>query len=76
MQVVLLKCSLVTSLDEIDEARADAARKRAEEALKKGVPADNDAYLAMEAALRKSNLRLDAVRRYRKNSRSPYSSEQ
>jgi F-type H+-transporting ATPase subunit epsilon len=56
-------------------ARADAARVRAEEALAKGVPADTDAYLAMEAALRKSNLRLDAARRYRKNIRSPYSEQ-
>jgi hypothetical protein len=32
--------------------------------LSKGIPAD--AYLAIEAALRRSNLRLDAVRRYRK----------
>jgi len=29
----------------------------------------------MEAALRKSNLRLDAVRRYGKNQRSPYSEQ-
>ena len=74
--IVTVLADAAENVDEIDEARADAARKRAEEALKKGVPADNDAYLAMEAALRKSNLRLDAVRRYRKNSRSPYSSEQ
>ena len=58
----------------IDVARADAARVRAEEALK-NAPTDTDAYLAMEAALRKSNLRLDAARRYRKNARSPYSEQ-
>lgn len=74
--IVTVLADAAENVNEIDEARADAARKRAEEALKKGIPADNDAYLAMEAALRKSNLRLDAVRRYRKNSRSPYSSEQ
>ncbi|MCK7485198.1 MAG: hypothetical protein MZU97_06315 [Bacillus subtilis] len=51
--------------EEIDVARAEAARSRAEEALAKGVPADTDAYLAMEAALRRSNLRLEAARRYR-----------
>jgi len=61
------------NVEEIDVARADAARVRAEEALARGVPADNDAYLAMEAALRKSNLRLDAARRYRKTAHSPYS---
>jgi F-type H+-transporting ATPase subunit epsilon len=74
--IVTVLADAAENVEEIDEARADAARKRAEEALAKGVPADTDAYLAMEAALRKSNLRLDAVRRYRKNSRSPYSSEQ
>jgi F-type H+-transporting ATPase subunit epsilon len=71
----LPKCSPISSpssrmrrrtSQEIDESRADAARKRAEEILARGVPADTDAYLAMEAALRRSNLRLDAVRRYRK----------
>lgn len=50
---------------EIDIARAEAARRRAEEILKEGPPPDTDSYLAMEAALRRSNLRLDAVRRYR-----------
>jgi F-type H+-transporting ATPase subunit epsilon len=53
------------NVEEIDVQRAEAARKRAEESLAKGIPADSDAYLRMEAALRKSNLRLDAVRRYR-----------
>jgi F-type H+-transporting ATPase subunit epsilon len=74
--IVTVLADAAENVEEIDIARADAARVRAEEALAKGVPADTDAYLAMEAALRKSNLRLDAVRRYRKNSRSPYSSEQ
>ena len=63
------------NVEEIDTARAEAARTRAEEALKSGVPADTDAYLAMEAALRKSNLRIDAVNRYRKNKRSTYSEQ-
>ncbi len=53
-------------VDEIDEQRADAARERAEEMLKKGPPPDTDEYLAIEAALRRSKLRLDAVRRYRR----------
>jgi F-type H+-transporting ATPase subunit epsilon len=50
---------------EIDEARAMAARKRAEELLKEGPPPDMDEYLAIQAALRRSRIRLDAVRRYR-----------
>ena len=50
---------------EIDAGRAEAARARAEELLHKGPPPDTDEYLAIEAALRRSNLRLEAVRRYR-----------
>jgi len=55
------------NVEEIDINRAENARKRAEEILAKGVPVDSDAYLKMDAALRKSNLRLDAVRRYRRS---------
>jgi F-type H+-transporting ATPase subunit epsilon len=55
---------------EIDVARAEAARQRAEELLKKGVPAQTDVYMQLEAALRRSNLRLDAVRRFRPASRT------
>ena len=65
--IVTILADAAENVEEIDEARAEAARKRAEEVLAKGVPANTDAYLAMEAALRKSNLRLDAVRRYRKS---------
>lgn len=55
---------------EIDVARAEAARKRAEDLLKEGLPADTDSFLKLEAALRRSNLRLEAVRRYRSGKRS------
>ncbi|MBL8077760.1 MAG: ATP synthase F1 subunit epsilon [Anaerolineales bacterium] len=64
--IVTILADAAENVDEIDVARAEAARTRAEEILAKGVPADTDAYLAMEAALRKSNLRLEAVSRYRK----------
>ncbi len=53
------------NVEEIDIARAEAARQRAEEMLGKIPPADEDTYLRIEASLRKSNLRLDAVKRYR-----------
>lgn len=55
---------------EIDVARAEAARQRAEELLREGPPADTDSYLKLEAALRRSNLRLEAVRRFRGGRRS------
>ncbi len=55
------------NIDEIDIDRAEAAKKRAEEFLAKGTAGtDPDRYAIMEAALRRANLRLDAVRRYRK----------
>src|SRR5512136_2259464 len=50
---------------EIDVSRAEAAKRRAEEFLKQGPPPDTDAYLRIESALRRSNLRLEAVKRYR-----------
>jgi F-type H+-transporting ATPase subunit epsilon len=50
---------------EIDVSRAEDARKRAEQLLKEGPPVDTDSYLKLEAALRRSNLRLEAVRRFR-----------
>jgi len=50
---------------EIDVSRAEAAKRRAEDILKQGLPPDSDAYLKIESALRRSNLRLDAVKRYR-----------
>lgn len=53
------------NVEEIDTERAEAARQRAESLLKQGVPSDTDSYLKLQASLRKSNMRLDAVRRYR-----------
>jgi F-type H+-transporting ATPase subunit epsilon len=70
--IVTVLADAAENVKEIDLDRAEAARKRAEEMLERGVPADTDTYLAVEAALRRSNLRLDAVRRYRKVSTRPY----
>ena len=64
--IVTILADAAENVEEIDINRAEEARKRAEEVLAKGIPADTDAYLAMEAALRRSNLRLDAARRYRR----------
>lgn len=64
--IVTILADAAENVEEIDVTRAEEARKRAEEILAKGIPADTDAYLAMEAALRRSNLRLDAARRYRR----------
>jgi F-type H+-transporting ATPase subunit epsilon len=65
--VVTVLADVGENIDEIDEVRAEEARQRAVQLLEKGPPPDTDQYLAIEAALRRSNLRLDAVRRYRKS---------
>jgi F-type H+-transporting ATPase subunit epsilon len=71
--IITILADAAENVQEIDVERADAARVRAEQALAKGVPADTDVYLAMEAALRRSNLRLDAARRYGKGGGPHYS---
>lgn len=73
--IVTVLADAAENIEEIDEARAEQARQRVQEILAKGVPADTDAYLAIEAALRRSNLRLEAVRRYRKPSRPNFPGE-
>ncbi len=70
--IVTVLADAAENVREIDLDRAEAARKRAEEALKGAAPAEMDNFLAIEAALRRSNLRLDAVRRYRKASTRSY----
>ena len=62
---VTIMADAAENIIDIDVARADAARKRAEEQMQKSLPHDSDTYLAIEAALRRSNLRLEAVRRFR-----------
>jgi F-type H+-transporting ATPase subunit epsilon len=65
-EIVTILADAAENIAEIDITRAKAAKKRAEEALAKLKPEDHDAYLTMEAALRRSNLRLDVARRYGK----------
>ena len=68
--IVTVLADAAENVAEIDVARAEAARKHAEEALSQVTPEDADKYLAIEAALRRSNLRLDAARRYHSVKRS------
>lgn len=63
--IVTVLADSAENVVEIDVARAQAAKERAEKFLSEGPPPDTDSYLRMEAALRRSNLRLQAVRRYR-----------
>ncbi len=63
-QVTIL-ADAAENVDEIDIKRAELARKRAEDALAKTPQTQTDEYLAIQAAMRRSNLRLDAVRRFK-----------
>lgn len=54
---------------EIDIARAERARANAERLLREAPPHDADEYARLEATLRRSNLRLEAARRYRRPGR-------
>ncbi len=65
-EIVTILADAAENVLEIDVARAEAARRRAEEFLAKGPPPDTDTYLAMEAALQRSRLRLEAVQKYRR----------
>ena len=67
--LVTILADSAENVEEIDISRAEAARRRAEEFLAQGTPADTDSYLRLEAALRRSNLRLDAVRRFRRTTK-------
>lgn len=71
--IVTVLADAAENVEEIDVARAEAARQHAEQALA-GMKdtGDVDAYLALESALRRSNLRLDAAKRYRSGKRPSY----
>ncbi len=62
--IVTVLADAAENVEDIDITRAQAAKKRAEDLLAKLNPEEHDTYLRMEAALRRSNLRLEAVRRY------------
>jgi F-type H+-transporting ATPase subunit epsilon len=63
--LVTVLADTAENVREIDIARAEEARKRAEELLQHGPPPGSDSYMRLEAALRRSNLRLEAVQRFR-----------
>jgi F-type H+-transporting ATPase subunit epsilon len=66
-EIVTVLADAAENIQDIDITRAQAARKRAEDALANIKPdEEQDTYLRMEAALRRSNLRLNVARRYRK----------
>ncbi len=69
--VVTVLADVGENIEEIDIDRAEAAKARAEQYLREGPPPDTDEYLKIQAALRRSQLRLDAVRRFRQRKQPP-----
>jgi len=65
--IVTILADAAENVEEIDVQRAEAARHKAEKLLTEGFAKeqDPDKYLTIQAALRRSTLRIDAVRRYR-----------
>ena len=62
---VIILADSAEQADEIDVARAGDARRRAQKMMAEGVPEDPAAYAALEAAIRRANLRLKVARRRR-----------
>ncbi|MCJ7622263.1 MAG: ATP synthase F1 subunit epsilon [Anaerolineaceae bacterium] len=58
------------NVEEIDDQRAQAAMDRAEELLSQKLDMDPDRYMAIQAALQRSTLRLNAVKKYRQRRRN------
>ena len=73
--IVTVLADAAENVEEIDVARAETARQRAAEAIASVKTVDVDAYLALEAALRRSNLRLEAAKRFNTGKRSLYKEE-
>jgi F-type H+-transporting ATPase subunit epsilon len=63
---VTILADAAENVEEIDIERALKARESAEERLKQVTTTDVDRYLRVSSALRRSNLRLQAVQKYRK----------
>jgi F-type H+-transporting ATPase subunit epsilon len=64
--MVTVLADAAENVEEIDLQRAETARRKAEESLQRKGSLDLDAFLAIQSSLRKSNLRLEAVRKYRR----------
>lgn len=70
-KIVTILADAAENVEEIDIARAEDAKRKAEQRLKEGIPADSEAYLAAEAALHRSTLRLDMARRFGRTRKRP-----
>lgn len=77
--VVIVLADVGERVAEIDLERAEAARERAEKLLERTPTMRTQEYMALELALRRSKLRLSAVKRYgrtRKPRRLPHQQQE
>ena len=64
--IVTIMADAAEHVDDIDVDRAEEAKERAKELLASGHPVDVETTLRIEAALRRSSLRLKSAEQYRK----------
>lgn len=65
-EIITILADAAEHVEEIDITRAEEAKTRAERLMAEGpAEGDLDSFLAIQRALRRSTLRLDAVRKYR-----------
>jgi F-type H+-transporting ATPase subunit epsilon len=68
--IVTILADAAEDIAEIDLARAEEAKRRAEQRLAEGIPANTEAHLAADAALRRSTLRLQMAQRFGRSRRT------
>ncbi|MGB2963394.1 MAG: ATP synthase F1 subunit epsilon [Anaerolineales bacterium] len=64
--IVTIMADAAENVEDIDVRRAEEAMERAKQLLEKDLPTDPDTYLRIEAALKRSSLRLKTVEQFRK----------
>lgn len=70
-KIVTILADAAENIEEIDIARAEDAKRKAEQRLAEGIPANSEAYLAAEAALQRSTLRLQMAQRFGRTRKRP-----
>jgi len=64
--IVTIMADAAENVEEIDVRRAEEAMERASRLLEKDLSTDPDTYMKIEAALKRSSLRLKTAQQYRK----------
>jgi len=64
--IITIMADAAENVEDIDIRRAEEAMERAKQLLKKDLPTDPETYLRIEAALKRSSLRLKTVEQFRK----------